>query len=68
MMTNVEGLVQDWEGRYSPELRERHIRAKERIRTFVETGMEHSKMSLQMGEEKVAEARQSVEDWVKKGR
>ncbi|KAI9722448.1 MAG: hypothetical protein M1828_004815 [Chrysothrix sp. TS-e1954] len=67
-MQNVEGLMQDWEGRYSPELRQQHIRARERVRSFLVTGVEHSKMALSQGEEAVGEARKSVEDWVRKGR
>ena len=64
---NVGNLVWRWEERF-PGVRDNHLRISERVRHFVETGKAHSQMGLAMAEEKVSGVRESVEDWVKKGR
>ncbi|KAK7546753.1 apolipo protein O-domain-containing protein [Phyllosticta citricarpa] len=64
---NVGNLIWTYEERY-PALAENHIRIKERVTRFVETGKAHSKMSVAMLEEKIGNARETVEDWVKKGK
>jgi MICOS complex subunit MIC26 len=64
---NVGNLVWEFEKKY-PVIADNHLRAQERVKRFVETGKAHSQMGLAMAEEKVAGVRQSVEEWVKKGR
>lgn len=66
-MRNVGDLAWSYEKKY-PVLAENHMRIKERIERFIETGKAHSSMSLQMIEDKVGETRGKVEDWVRKGR
>lgn len=65
-MGNVSELVWKYEKRF-PVVADTHLRVKERVGTFVETGIAHSKMSLGMVEDKVGEARGKVEGWVSKG-
>lgn len=64
---NVGNLVWEWEKRY-PVMRDNHLRVSEGVRHFVETGKAHSQMGLAMAEDRVQGVRESVEDWVKKGR
>ncbi|KAF4301007.1 Apolipoprotein O [Botryosphaeria dothidea] len=64
---NVGDLIWTYEERY-PVIAENHLRAKERVTRFVQTGIAHSKMSAAMLEEKIGEAREAIEDWVKKGK
>ncbi|KAL1630903.1 hypothetical protein SLS56_004716 [Neofusicoccum ribis] len=64
---NVGDLVWTYEERY-PVIAENHLRVKKRVTRFVQTGIAHSKMSAAMLEEKIGEAREYVEDWVKKGK
>ena len=64
---NVEDLVWRYEEKF-PVIRDNHLRASQGIRHFIETGKAHSQMGLAMAEEKVQDARHTVEDWVKKGR
>lgn len=64
---NVGGLVWRWEEKY-PVVRDNHLRVSEGVRHFIETGKAHSQMGLAMAEEKVQGVRESVQDWVKKGR
>lgn len=64
---NVGNLIWKFEERY-PVIRDNHLRAREGIRHFIETGKAHSQMGLAMAEEKVSGVREAVEDWVKKGR
>ena len=64
---NVGNLVWRYEERY-PALAQAHLQARERIETFWETGKSHAQMSGGKLEEKVVEARDGVEDWVKKGK
>lgn len=64
---NVGDLIWKYEERY-PVIRDNHLLIKERVSHFIETGKAHSKMGLAMAEDKVQEARDSVEGWVKKGK
>jgi len=66
-MKNVGDLVWTYEERY-PVLADAHLRTKERITRFWETGKAHSAMTVAMVQDKVGETRASMEDWVKKGR
>ncbi|KAK5132862.1 hypothetical protein LTR08_008578 [Meristemomyces frigidus] len=64
---NVGNLVWEVEKKY-PVVRDNHLRVSQGVRHFVETGKAHSQMGLAMAEEKVTGVRETVEDWVKKGR
>ena len=63
---NVGNLIWRYEQKF-PVIRDNHLQISERVRHFVDTGKAHSKTSLAMAQEKVSDARQAVEDWVKKG-
>ncbi|KAK0937150.1 hypothetical protein LTR29_011266 [Friedmanniomyces endolithicus] len=64
---NVGNLIWDFEKQY-PVVRDNHLRISQGIRHFIETGKAHSQMGLAMAEERVTGARETMEDWVKKGR
>ena len=64
---NVGNLIWDFEKRY-PVVRDNHLRVSEGVRHFIETGKAHSQMGLAMAEDRVSGVRETVEDWVKKGR
>lgn len=64
---NVGNLIWSYEEKY-PAIRDNHLRISQGVRHFVETGKAHSQMGLVMAEDKVKGVRESVEDWVKKGR
>ena len=64
---NVGNLIWTYEEKY-PVIRENHLRISNGIRHFIETGKAHTQMGLAMAEEKVQDAKESVQDWVKKGR
>lgn len=64
---NVGNLVWEFEKDY-PVIRDNHIRIRDGTRHFIDTGKAHSQMALARAEEKVQGVRESVEDWVKKGR
>lgn len=64
---NVGNLVWKYEEKY-PVVRDGHLRATEGVRHFLETGKAHSQMGLAMAEQKVAGVRETVEEWVRKGR
>lgn len=66
-MKNVGDLAWKYEERY-PVLADAHLRTRERLTRFWETGKAHSAMSVGMIQDKVAETRSTMEDWVKKGR
>ncbi|KAF2444178.1 hypothetical protein P171DRAFT_463890 [Karstenula rhodostoma CBS 690.94] len=66
-MKNVGDLAWKYEERY-PVLADAHLRTKERVTSLWETGKAHSAMSVGMIQDKVAETRSNMEDWVKKGR
>jgi len=65
-MRNVGDLVWKYEEKF-PVVADTHLRVKERVTRFVETGVAHSKMGVGIVEEKVGEAREGVEKWVSKG-
>ena len=64
---NVGNLVWKYEERY-PVIRDNHIRVRDSVTHFFQTGKAHSQMGLAMAEERVQNVRDSLEDWVKKGR
>jgi organizing structure protein 2 len=66
-MRNVGDLAWKYEERF-PVIADTHLRIKERVTRFVETGVAHTKMGVGMFEDKVGEAREKVDEWVKKGR
>lgn len=66
-MANVGQLLWSYEERY-PVLADTHLRTKERITRFWETGKAHSAMTVGMVQDKVGETREKLEDWVKKGK
>ena len=64
---NVGSLIWTYEEKY-PVIRDNHLRIRDGISHFIETGKVHSQMGLHMAEDKVTGVRESVEGWVKKGR
>lgn len=66
-MGNVSELVWKYEKKY-PVLADTHLRVRDRVTTFVQTGLAHTKMSVGMIEDKVTDARENVESWVSKGK
>ncbi|KAF2685757.1 hypothetical protein K458DRAFT_299419 [Lentithecium fluviatile CBS 122367] len=66
-MRNVGDLVWTYEERY-PVLADTHLRTKERIAQFWETGKAHSAMTVGMVQDKISGTREHLEEWVKKGK
>lgn len=66
-MKNVGDFIWSYEKNF-PVVADTHLRTQDAVTHFVQTGIAHSKMGTAMLEEKVGDARKSVEDWVKKGR
>ncbi|KAK3620083.1 hypothetical protein LTR56_023621 [Elasticomyces elasticus] len=64
---NVGNLVWDYEKRF-PVVRDNHLRVTQGVRHFIETGKAHSQMGLAMAEDKVTGVRETMEEWVRKGR
>lgn len=64
---NVGNLAWEYEKKY-PVLADNHIRTKEGIRHFVETGKAHSQMGYYQAVDKVQGVRETLEQWVSKGR
>lgn len=64
---NVGNLIWSYEEKF-PVVRDNHLRISQGVRHFIETGKAHSQMGLAMAEERVQGVRESVEDWVKKGK
>jgi organizing structure protein 2 len=64
---NVGQLVWKWEKRF-PAIANAHENTQKRVTQFVKTGIDHSKMSGEMLTNKIGAARESMEDWVKKGK
>ena len=60
-------MVWTYEERY-PVVRDNHIRVREGVRHFVDTGKAHSQMGLAIAEEKVQGVSEAVKDWVKQGK
>ncbi|KAI5291761.1 hypothetical protein KEM54_000553 [Ascosphaera aggregata] len=63
---NVGDLVFEWE-KQVPGLAENHVEVKERITSFVETGIAHSGMATRILEAQVGRGRKVIEEWLKKG-
>jgi organizing structure protein 2 len=64
---NVGQLAWRWEKRF-PVVANAHERTQKRVTEFVKTGIDHSKMSGEMLKNRIGAARESMEDWVKKGK
>lgn len=64
---NVGNLIWTYEEKY-PAIRDNHIRVREGVGHFIDTGKAHSQMGLAMAEEKVQGVREAVEEWVRKGK
>ncbi|KAK3116974.1 hypothetical protein LTR53_002121 [Teratosphaeriaceae sp. CCFEE 6253] len=64
---NVGNLIWDFEKQY-PVVRDNHLRISKGVRHFYETGVAHSQMGMAMAEDKVVGAKETMEDWVRKGR
>lgn len=64
---NVGDLIWRYEERF-PEVAKAHLAARERVERFWETGKSHAQMGAGRLEEKVVEAREGVEEWVKQGK
>ena len=64
---NVGNLVWEYEKKY-PVIADNHLMVRERISRFVETGKAHSQMGYHQAVDKVQGVKDTVEDWVKKGR
>jgi organizing structure protein 2 len=64
---NVGDLIWTYEERY-PVLADTHLRMKNRISQFIETGKAHAQGTVGMVEGKLADTRENLEGWVKKGR
>jgi organizing structure protein 2 len=63
---NVGDLVWKYEKRF-PALADWHEKTQDRVVRFVSTAIDHSKMGAGMLEDKIGDARESVEGWVGKG-
>lgn len=66
-MRNVGDLTWEVERRW-PVVADTHVRVRERVGRFWETGKDHTMMGLQMAEQKVDEVIHTAESWVSKGR
>jgi len=64
---NVGNLAWEYEKKY-PVLADNHIRAKEGVTHFIETGKAHSQMGYYQAVDKVQGVRETIEEWVRKGR
>jgi organizing structure protein 2 len=64
---NVGDLIWTYEERY-PVLADTHLRMKNRISQFIETGKAHAQGTVGIVEGKLADTRENLEGWVKKGR
>ncbi|RMZ70636.1 mitochondrial [Pyrenophora seminiperda CCB06] len=64
---NVGDLIWTYEERY-PVVADTHLRMKNRISQFIETGKAHAQGTVGMVEGKLAYTRENLEGWVKKGR
>jgi organizing structure protein 2 len=65
-MRNVGDLAWTYEERF-PVLADTHLRTKERLSQFWETGKAHSQAGVGMLQDKVGETRDRMEGWVRKG-
>lgn len=64
---NVGDLAWTYEERY-PVLADAHLRTKASINHFIETGKAHTLGTVGLVEGKLADTRENLEGWVKKGR
>lgn len=64
---NVGDLLWRYEERV-PVIRDNHLRISRGVRDLVEVARTQSVRGARVADEKVQEARQTMEDWVKKGR
>ncbi|KAK6443656.1 hypothetical protein LTR95_000483 [Oleoguttula sp. CCFEE 5521] len=64
---NVGNLIWKYESRF-PVVRDQHLRIRDGVTHFWETGKAHSQMGLAMAEDKVEGVVESVQAWVKQGR
>lgn len=64
---NVGDLIWTYEEKY-PVLADAHMRTRETIKHYIETGKAHAGMTVGMVEDKLNETKGGLEDWVKKGR
>ncbi|KAF2500659.1 hypothetical protein BU16DRAFT_523428 [Lophium mytilinum] len=66
-MGNVGELVWKYEKRF-PAVADAHLKTRARVEKFIDTGKAHTQMSFYRVQDTVAEAREKMEDWVKKGK
>ncbi|KAK8049762.1 mitochondrial protein [Apiospora phragmitis] len=66
-MTNVSGLLWTYEQRF-PVVAQAHLQARESIQRTWHAAKVHSDLSKRYVDDKVMTARDTVEDWVKKGK
>lgn len=66
-MGNVGRLVWEYEKRF-PKVAETHLKVREKYETAVRMARVHARLAVEEVENKVREARESVEGWVKKGK
>ncbi|KAJ4365617.1 hypothetical protein N0V83_008237 [Neocucurbitaria cava] len=64
---NVGDLIWSYEERF-PVVADVHLRTKERVTSFIDTGKAHAGMTVGLVEGKLADTRESLEGWVRKGR
>jgi len=64
---NVGELAWRYEKKY-PVLADTHLRTRESIRHWIETGKAHTLGTVGLVEDKLADTRQNLEGWVRKGR
>ncbi|KAI5237827.1 hypothetical protein E4T43_07860 [Aureobasidium subglaciale] len=64
---NVGDLVWKYEEKY-PVVRDNHIRVRDGVSHFIETGKAHSQMGYYQAVDKVQGVREAVEQWVSKGK
>jgi len=64
---NVGDLIWTYEEKY-PVLADAHLRTRQRIDDFIETGKAHAGMGIGMVEGKLHDTKDGLEDWVRKGR
>ncbi|KEQ81011.1 hypothetical protein D6C86_08343 [Aureobasidium pullulans] len=64
---NVGDLIWKYEEKY-PVVRDNHIRVRDGVSHFIETGKAHSQMGYYQAVDKVQGVREAVEEWVRKGK
>ena len=64
---NVGNLAWEYEKKY-PVIADNHTRAVQSVRKFVETGKAHSQMGYYQAVDKVQGVKETVEQWVSKGK